>query len=67
MITCICPDCGGSWSVTDELAGEEVGCEQCGARTAAPFDLPYEGDCPPPENRTLTLAELEALKRGLAR
>jgi hypothetical protein len=53
--------------VTDELAGEEVGCAQCGARTAAPFDLPYEGEWAPPENRTLTIAELEALKRELAR
>jgi hypothetical protein len=67
VITCICPNCGGTWSVTDELAGEVVGCEQCGARTAAPFDLPDEGEWSPPEDQTLTPAELEAFKRGLVR
>ncbi len=53
--------------VADELAGEEVNCDRCGDRGVAPFDLACEDEWGRPEGPTLTLAELEALKRELAR
>ncbi len=67
MITCVCRACGGQWAVADELAGEEVSCDQCGARSVAPLELACEDEWARPEGPTLTLAELEALRRELAR
>ena len=65
MITCVCPDCGGRWVVADELAGHDVGCAHCGGRTVAPIYLPCEDEGVPGDGATLTVAELEAIKKGL--
>jgi hypothetical protein len=53
--------------VSDELAGQEIGCTHCSARTVAPFELACEDEWANPAGPTLTLAELEAIKREMLR
>jgi hypothetical protein len=66
MISFVCPGCAGSFEVAEELAGKVTTCSAYGATTMVPIDLACDGDAAPPEAQTLPLAELEAMRKGLA-
>jgi hypothetical protein len=66
MISVACPGCGGSFEVAEELVGKVITCSACEATTMVPIDLACDGDAAPPDAQTLPLAELEAMRKGLA-
>lgn len=65
MITFSCPSCGNSLQVDDQQEGAEVRCS-CGAVVVVPVEVACDyGPASTPDAQTITMEELEALKREL--
>lgn len=66
MIRFICSSCGKALEVADDLGGCDYTCTGCGAATVVPLDMACEEDIQAaPDAETITLEELEALRRAL--
>jgi hypothetical protein len=67
MISFTCPSCGELLRASEELAGRETSCASCGTSTLVPIDLDCEGTIVAPYAKTITLEELQSLRKNLER
>jgi DNA-directed RNA polymerase subunit RPC12/RpoP len=65
MINFSCPRCGKGLEAKDNQAGTQVRCTACGVETLVPIDVLCEEGPIAPDAKTITLDELEAIKKGL--
>jgi hypothetical protein len=66
MITFTCPICAARLEAADDLAGSEMACGGCGTTTLVPIDLAFDSDPADAETRTITLKELQALRKSIS-
>ncbi len=65
MIQFLCPGCGKALEADDARAGCMMRCEGCGGETVIPMDLACDDLPSEPGAPTITLEELESLRREL--
>lgn len=65
MITFTCSSCKKSLEAADDQAGLPFTCTECGFFTMVPIEFQCEGLPSSPEARTITMEELEELRREL--
>lgn len=65
MIFFECPKCGKPLEASDELAGNTLGCQACGTICMVPVDVSCDDVGSTPDAATITMDELEALRREM--
>lgn len=65
MITFTCSSCKKPLQAAEDQVGQSYTCEGCGFLTMVPIEFQCEGLPSSPDARTITMEELEELRREL--